>query len=449
MPIDPNVFANIKTFGDYQKADQAFQIQKALQTQQLQTGDIDAQAKKLSLLGQIVGNSSIDQPTYEKSRAYAQSVGIDTSGLPDQYNADIVGRLRFAGATPTAQLSALIATQGHQLKAGISTGDVGAYGYGNNNGIGAASPSAPQSVDPRNITPAQARVLPPSGIPAQPGDAAKATSVFTQDADAPVTPESLVNNPPPPPAPASAPITESTPQFSFRTQSPGETIQAYDAANIAAQKKFELNNGPAIAGAKKRTESKAELGVKKEDQANTAVNTFGQLQQNIDALRKLSPSIPDQGVILNPEQQAAMKLRMKALPLIGGAVGDSAPSDAIASYKEISEQQVINALKQLVSSGQIRGNQFIEKIISRGSLAPIDGTTTDPGRQQILNQLEAELKNSTVNAQNQSAQINGGSQQQFQPIPVTSSPPSGGVLYGTSKGKKVYKMPDNTFIMEQ
>jgi len=49
MPIDPSVFDKIKTFTDYQKADQAFQLQKALQAQQLQTSDIQNQLQQFQL----------------------------------------------------------------------------------------------------------------------------------------------------------------------------------------------------------------------------------------------------------------------------------------------------------------------------------------------------------------------------------------------------------------
>lgn len=395
MPLDTSVFDKLKTFEDYNKADQTFQLQKATAAQALQTSDLDQKTKQLALAGQIVGNASTDQNSYDQARAFANSKGIDTSFLPDQFDPNVVSRLRFAGATPTAQLSALIASQGHQLKAGIATGDVGGYGYG---GAPVMAPNAPPVVSTAAPAP-KAQMTP---------DQQKTALSSLYDA----------------PAVDAQPVTlsaDASPQFSFRAQEPGETIDAYKGKQQQAFEQFKTNNAPAIKQAEKTAEKKGEMAATKEDNANSSSNTFDQLQQNIAALKQLSPQIPAQGMILSPEQSAGLSLRAGAIPVIGknsgGSVGGADAANAIASYKEISEQQVINSLKQLVQGGQIRGNQFIEKIISRGSLAPIDGTD-DKGRQQILDQLVAELGNANTNAQNQSANYNGGTPQSMQPIPV-------------------------------
>jgi enamine deaminase RidA (YjgF/YER057c/UK114 family) len=94
MPIDPNVFDKIKTFTDYQKADQDFQMRKALAAQQLQTGDTANQLQQFQLRqaktnGALNLLSSVnDEASYQAALPKAaQQFGPDTvASAPAHYD---------------------------------------------------------------------------------------------------------------------------------------------------------------------------------------------------------------------------------------------------------------------------------------------------------------------------------------------------------------------------
>ena len=442
MPIDASVFDKIKNYSDYAQADQDFQMRKLAAAQALQTGDIDQNAKKLSLLGQVVGNTSVDQSTYDKARAYAQSLGIDTSGLPDQYNPDVVGRLRFAGATATSQLNALIATQGHQLKAGLGVGDVGAYGYGNGNQIGATAPTvAPTQIDPRTITPEQAKGLTPTGQPI----VAAPTAATVQDVFPSINPIPPVNQqasvagtnltptgalPGTEQPPAQAPV------FSFRAQRPGETAQAYDSARKSAQKAFEKD--PNNVRADSYASETGKLDSQNDVAATKAAELTDRLKKNLEAMLALNNDVPSTGFIPGSWKAAADQ----ALAANGLSNGNTAK--AANQWDQINNQQIISEIQQFVASGgaNTRINQTLDRMI-RAASGINRNDLPESRKAQIMNAL-AEIENKNVSAGN----IAGGNAP-YKDIPVQTSAPPGGVLYGTSGGKKVYKMPDNTFVMEQ
>jgi hypothetical protein len=381
MPLDTGVFDKIKTFQDYQKADQEFQLKKALAAQTIGTGELENQAKKLSLVGQIVGNNSIDQSSYDRSRQVAADQGLDVSALPDEFNPDVVNRLRFAGATPTAQLTAMIASQGHALRAGIATGDVDAYGYGN------APTTAPTAQAPAKPT-----------QPMTTDNAKKVIDVFGGD-DAPAKPVVLSSDNPPAAPAANA-------GFTFRAQKPGETIDAYKNAQ---QQGFEAyKSTPAVITTQKKAEKQGELDATNAENARHSTEMTQRLNQNLDALEKLVPDMPDSSY-LPPDWKATFDKR--------NPLSDHKSANAYSQFQEINQQQMINGLSELVKSGQIRGNQFIEKIISRGYMINPD----DPKEAQLadIKNLKAELANINTSAQNIA-----GNSQPYQPIPVTTAMPS-------------------------
>jgi hypothetical protein len=122
MPVDPSIFNNVKTYQDY--ANQQRQLDAANQSAQL-----DAISKQSQIANMLIG-SSVDQPSYDLARAKLQRFGIDTSQFPEQFDTNIVSMARYGGATPTAQLNALITQQRLALDAGKATGDVTGFGYG-------------------------------------------------------------------------------------------------------------------------------------------------------------------------------------------------------------------------------------------------------------------------------------------------------------------------------
>jgi hypothetical protein len=417
MPIDPNVFDKIRNYSDYARAEQDFQMRKVATAQQLETGDIDQNAKKLSLLGQIVGNNSIDQSTYDKARSYAQSQGLDTSALPDQFNPEVVNRLRFAGATPTAQLTALIATQGHQLKAGIATGDVGAYGYGGNNQIASAQPVV---ADPHAITPAQARTLPASGMmpTGQPDNYTPPALVSTS---APITPQ-IAQGDVPPSAPQNIDTLlngisaqNSAPQFAFREKRPGETAQAYDSARKSAQDAYEKN--PDVLKTQEKAKAAGKQNAKNEESSIAADEAFKQISTNLDSLESLTDKVPQERYFIPSSVQASVNQNL----------GDQTTANNYNAFKTINEAQGLNAIKELANTGQIRMNQRLEAMVARGYL--VDPNASPEGKRMQIKAVRAELANARIAAQNVNARTSGGQVSDYES--PTGSPKPGSTQQGT------------------
>jgi len=244
MAIDVNVFDKLKSYDDYARAEEEFQQKK-------QAAQLEAHAKQLGLLGQIVGNNSVDQGTYDHARAYAQKNGIDTSVLPNEFNPDVVNRLRFAGATPTAQLSAMLQQQQMALRAGTATGDVTGFGYG---GMG-GTPPQPASSTPANP---QVNVMP------QPSD---------NNFDALFTPQ-------PDDVQAAADAKYGAPKIGVPAKQPNQTVAGYKTAietNPAAQ--AELSNAKA---------SGAETGKSQAEEQNRLSDAEASLPQLEYTTQRLS-----------------------------------------------------------------------------------------------------------------------------------------------------------------
>ena len=136
--------------------------------------------------------------------------------------------------------------------------------------------------------------------------------------------------------------------------------------------------------------------------ANVATQTLGNLEQNLDALTKLNDDLPGPSVLPVSWKAEANKRNPWT---------DKAPSNAYEQFQEVNQQQVLNGLSELVKSGAIKGNQFVEKILSRGYA--INPDATPEARLAEINNLRAELKNITARQQNVA-----GANNQYQPIPV-------------------------------
>lgn len=410
MPIDPNVFDKIKTFGDYQKADQAFQLQKSLQQQALQTGGLDQQAKQLSLVGQIVGNNSIDQDSYDRARQVANSQGLDVSALPDQFNPDVVNRLRFAGATPTAQLSAMLQQNQMALRAGTATGNIGAYGYGSGLG-GLPSQNNPQAPAPQTDI---------AGTAPQAGN-----KNMTPDQQAQAMRDLYPQDNSPAPSPANTPAAPvSTPQFSFRPQNQGETIDAYKAAQQQAFDQFKLNNAGQIKQTEAAGSETGKLTVENSEMAKKADELTKRLEMNLNAMMQLNPNVPSTGFIPGSWKAAGDQ----ALSANGFGSGDTAK--AANQWDQINNQQILSEIQQFIASGgaNTRTNQTLERIVRAAS--GINRNDLPASREAQINNALAEIKNKNVSAQN----LAGGNEA-YSAVPVVTSQPNtpkpGDTLQGT------------------
>lgn len=410
MPIDASVFDKIRNYSDYAQAEQDFQMRKLAAAQQLQSGGIDAASKANIYKTQLLsGAAAGGQEAYDKARTTLQTQGIDTSEFaPDVGTAgqqlqaarlaqSPLGALLNAGLKAESNTTSATAAMGNKNEAASLT-PLSAALLGN--GIPGLTIS-PQGVNPRSITPAQARALPASGIMpnGQPDNV-----VIPAGASAPPAPatlDTLVNS-----APAPAPAMAPSPKFTPPAKDPSETLAAY---NARVQQAFEAyKSDPAYVMQQKKAEKSGEIAATNAEGALQAGQMTQRLNQNLDALEKLIPDLPTSDYA-DPSYKAWFDKR--------NPLSSKTTSTAFSQFQEINQQQMINGLSELVKSGQIRGNQFIEKIISRGYMINPD----DPKSAQLadIKNLKAELANINSSAQN----IAGGNAS-YQPIPVqTSSTP--------------------------
>lgn len=335
-PFDFGALSKPTSFLDYQRLNDQFQQQKQLMQSQIAGGQIDQQTKALQLAGQIVGNST-DQASYDKTRAYAQSAGVPTGFLPDQFDPNVINRLRYFGATPTAQLSAMLQGQQMALKAGKATGNIEEYGY-----HGLTQPDMqPQSYPTGN----------PNIQANTPAGNAAIVDLYGDGSTQPV------------PMPAK-----------------GETTAAYTART---------KNDPDIIAANAKAKQQGADAAKNQLGATESNESVQRLSQGLDALDQLNTGLPSAEVL-----PVSIKAEFdKRNPL-----SNHSQSSTYNQFQQINQQTIINGLSQLVKSGQIRGNQFIEKIISRGYA--VDPDADIKTRAAEINNLRNELSNINTSAQN-------------------------------------------------
>jgi len=129
MPIDPSsIFGNIKTYADYQKAEEDFALRKAAAQQQLTTGAIDAETKKNTYASQLLSAATAngDQYTYDAAKQHLQNLGVDTSMFaPDvQSGAQQAQALRLATSPLGSLLPALQRENANAIAMANLTGQV-------------------------------------------------------------------------------------------------------------------------------------------------------------------------------------------------------------------------------------------------------------------------------------------------------------------------------------
>lgn len=496
MPIDPNVFANIKTFGDYQKADQAFQLQKALQTQQLQTGGIDAASKANVYKTQLLsGAAAGGQPAYDQARQTLQQQGIDTSEYaPDVQTAmQQLQSARLAQSPLGALLNAGTKIDANNIAAAGVTGQIdGGAKFGLPQGSGLAglitgniNPMLPKLIqtesggNPNAVSPAGAQgvaqIMPATA--SDPGYGVKPLQNWdgTNPASAPV-PEQMrfandylnamqTHNGGNPQLGAAAYnagpgrvdaalsqlpqetqnyVSKVAPKFNPPAQGPNETLPAY---KDRVQQAFEIyKSDPRYLAAASSAGETGKLGAENTNAASKAAELTDRLKQNLQAMLRLNPDVPSGGLI-----PASAKAYLSQAGAANG-IGEGKGAIAADQWDQINNQQIISEIQQFVASGgaNTRINQTLDKMIRAAS--GIDKNSLPKSREAQIRNALAEIENKNVSAGN----IAGGNEPYASiPVVTSSSPqqssdiPPGGVLYGTSKGKPVYKMPDGSFVMSQ
>lgn len=408
MPVDPNVFNNIKNYQDYANAQQDFDLRKAVAQQQLQSGGIDAATKQNILATQLL-SAATDQPSYDAAKAKLAQVGIDSSQFAPDFatGAQQVSQARLA-QSPLGTLF------GAQQKI-ISNNIAGTAAMGSTTGaaqsgflqpVPSIGPNGQITITPQVVQSPQAAVSQlPNNVPAAPGQLPRGVDTPTQTpavgvSAAPASLDGVLAASQTPAAPIAS--------FSPPAQQAGETISAY---NQRVQQAFEqYKASPAYltasgaASATGKAEADANVDAIKSDQINQ------RLQPNFQALRNINDQLPDNAYGIPPSVKEWLS---SANPL-----GDQQWANAGGLWKAVNEQQVLSALGQLVAGGQIRSNKQIASMLQTGNFVP-ENIPAD-GRMLLINTLANESKNQAVSAGNIAAQLNGGQIQPYQPtVPAT------------------------------
>lgn len=432
MPLDTSVFNNIKTFADYQKADQAFQLSKALQNQQLQTGGIDAASKGTMLGAQLQAQASAngDQATYEAGKARAASLGLDTStwaanpAMGAKQANDTIQAF-----TPVTKLlsTAAAVDQASATRAGV-TGEAPppsmVQGIVQRYGMGQPPVQSPQQLDPRTITPAQARSIPANGqpdfdsnwnSPAPAPNGGSLDTVLNQALAAPAGQNAV---------PAFvAPAYDNTKTRAVNDTAFTQAKAIYDARPDVAE---------AMAAAKEKGTATA-----KQDAAN--IETAKSSQDIIGLYKKLSdeaPSVPS-GILPNLWASAT-----------NAAGAPNAGAVAKGTYDADLNNLYLATIRSLKGTGRVQQSE-LEKI-AEAAPSPNDSMAVKQAKaaahmqyyQNRMTQLGFDPMTGNPSSANPLAPT-------YQNAPAQSIAPPGGTLYGTSGGKNVYKLPNGSFVMEQ
>lgn len=162
MPLDTSVFDKIKTFQDYNQAQQDFDMRKALAAQQLQGGDTQNRLQNFQLAAGMrttainALSNSTDQPSYEANLSSLIPLGIDPKAFPAQFDP---GQIKAQAASLLdAKEKATLALE--QSKLSETTRHNQAEEYNQSGGWG-APPSAPSSGTIPNNNPGNMR---PPGV---------------------------------------------------------------------------------------------------------------------------------------------------------------------------------------------------------------------------------------------------------------------------------------------
>lgn len=447
MAFDANPFANLKTFADYQKADQAFQLQKAAQQQALQSGGIDAASKSNIYATQVLsGAVAGGQPAYDQAKQGLNQMGIDTSNwAPDvETGAQQAQAARLAQSPLGSLLNAGLKGEANNIAATQAMGSVTggqqldplSQSLMGKIGLGAAQASQP---------PIQSNVVPaPKTAMTAPQQSAALSDIYSAPPEATtnVMPNATANTP-----------ASSIPRFNPPAQQQGETNQAYNQRVQTAFEAYKADpnyvqaNAAAAASGKDQAEAnKAAIG---------AGANYDQVVQTINGIKDLvnSPAgLPQDRGFIPASTQAKLSQNIGGTTL-GNVLGiaPQAQADNENAFTKLNEAQTIGAIKELASTGQIRMTRTLENILNRGYL--IEPGASSASKSQQANLILAELNNSKIAAQNVNSGLNGGQATPLQAMPTANAAPqgapTGATLYGTSGGKSVYKLPDGSFVMEQ
>lgn len=426
--LDTGVFDKIRTFGDYQKADQEFQMRRALALQAAQTGGIDAATKANVYKTQVVSaaTASGNQADYDRARQTLQSQGIDISDLaPDVGTAAQQAQAGRLAQSPLGSLlnaglkgeaNNIAATQAMGSAAGGAQLDPLSQAVAGKVGLGIIGGAKPV-------------IAAPEGNPAPPAASRRPMSQADQNSAM----NELYPDNSPPPAPVIITRDATPPQtmkFSPPPQQAGETNQAY---NQRVQTAFEAyKSDPNYLSSAKQAEETGTTTAKNIEMAKKADELTKRLEMNLNAMLKVNPDVPYSGITPGSWDAYVSQAEGAHPSLAKNGLGDNGmAANAANQWDQINNQQILSEIQQFIASGgaNTRTNQTLERIVRAAS---------GINRNDLPASREAQIKNALVEIQNKnvSAQNLAGGNQSYSPVPVVTSqqstaPKPGDTMQGT------------------
>lgn len=210
-----------------------------------------------------------------------------------------------------------------------------------------------------------------------------------------------------------------TPKFVPPANDPAKTQAANQAAYQQALEAYKAD--PATVAANAKATAQGAASVKEDVNAANTGEMYNKLYQNLEALRKLVPDMPEQGLILSADDQANISQRAGKSGLLNDiGIGDNQKAaNAVRQWDMINHSQILNGLGQLAamsSSGGIRVSVPIVKLMKEGNGISAEGS--QDAKLAQIDALEAELRNTQAQAQNVKSDVSGGSRQDYSQIPV-------------------------------
>lgn len=140
-----------------------------------QTAQANTQKTQMEIVSNFVGNTT-DQNSYDRAKNALQKTGVNTDFLPDKFDSNYVNKMKFMGATPSAQLSAIMQQQQMALRGKIAGLDDSSVPSAPPQGVASPAPtnqSAPANGILNNTagqTPAEkaAALIDDNALPVQP-----------------------------------------------------------------------------------------------------------------------------------------------------------------------------------------------------------------------------------------------------------------------------------------
>lgn len=230
-------------------------------------------------------------------------------------------------------------------------------------------------------------------------------------------------------------LVDAPPKFVPPPYDPNKTQAANQAAYQQALEAYKAD--PATVAANARATAKGAEDVKTDMSVAQTSEMYNKLYENLEAMRKLIPQMPQQGLILNAEDKAKLSQRAGKGNIINDLVGDNQQyADAWNQWNQINHAQVLNGLSQLVATGgNIRSNKVIAKMVEEGNGIPANASPE--AKNAMIDNLEAELRNAQAQAEGVKSQTQGTQRPNYSNIPAQLGAPADAAPKGGISIKRI------------